>query len=227
MKESAVALKLAVFVLFFAVISAFLFGSAVMAEGNCVVEFSDSRALSGGKAKVSVTLKNSPGIACFMFRLVYDPALTLVSAESGADDPDGNVGFFEVPSGGKANVIWFSTADEVKGDGEVAVLTFATQGGPEKTYGVGVSYDENDILNSDTDKVDVTVIEGGVTTSLSGDANGDMTVDVNDVVRLKRYFAEYDAVSGSPVVLGPKADANGDGVVTALDVVRLKRSLAS
>lgn len=226
MKGSAFALKLAVFALLFAVISAFLFGSAVRAEENAVVEFSDSRALSGGKARVSVTLKNSPGIACFMFKLSYDPALTLVGAESGADDPGGNAAFLEASSGGQAKVIWFSMTDEVKGDGEVAVLTFVTPGGPEKTYRVGVSYGENDILNSAAEKVDVTVIEGCITTSLCGDANDDMTVDVNDVVRLKRYFAEYDETAGSPVVLGPRADANGDGGITALDVVRLKRQLA-
>lgn len=60
-----------------------------------------------------------------------------------------------------------------------------------------------------------------------GDVNDDKKVNVSDVVRLKRYFAEYDYLSNeSTVVIGEGADANGDGKVTSLDVIRLKKYFA-
>ncbi len=63
---------------------------------------------------------------------------------------------------------------------------------------------------------------------LYGDADDDGTVSALDVVRLKRYFAEYDhTTEKSTVTIAPGADANGDGRITALDVVRLKKYLAS
>lgn len=63
---------------------------------------------------------------------------------------------------------------------------------------------------------------------LYGDANEDGTVSAPDMVRLKRYFAEYDAAAGtSSVSIGKGADADGDGKVSALDIIRLKLYFAS
>ncbi len=63
---------------------------------------------------------------------------------------------------------------------------------------------------------------------LFGDVNGDGEITAVDIVRLKKYFAEYDAISGaSSVGIGAGADANGDGNITALDVIRLKKYLAA
>lgn len=60
-----------------------------------------------------------------------------------------------------------------------------------------------------------------------GDADANGAVEVNDVVRLKRYFAETDIKTGiSSVTVGKGADANGDGKVTALDIIRLKKYFA-
>ncbi len=61
-----------------------------------------------------------------------------------------------------------------------------------------------------------------------GDANGDGLVTVADMVRLKRFFAEFDYSSGtSGIPLGKGADANGDGKYSLLDVIRLKKYFAA
>lgn len=68
----------------------------------------------------------------------------------------------------------------------------------------------------------------GVTPGSYGDANGDGVIDAVDVVRIKRYFAEYDYASGgSTVDVTAGADVNGDGKTSSADIVRLKRYFAS
>ena len=61
-----------------------------------------------------------------------------------------------------------------------------------------------------------------------GDATGDGVVDGLDVIRLKRYLANYNYETGTAnVEIALGADANGDGVIDGLDVIRLKRYLAN
>ena len=60
-----------------------------------------------------------------------------------------------------------------------------------------------------------------------GDATGDSAVDGFDVIRLKKYLANYDYdTETSTVEIGFGADANGDGKVDGFDVIRLKKYLA-
>lgn len=99
--------------------------------------------------------------------------------------------------------------------------------------GVTEGFDASEILlpdwyDPDEDYSDDPVTPEPEVTAEYGDANGDGKVDVSDVVRLKRYFSEYDPVTNvSSVGLGPRADANGDGVITSIDIIRLKRYFAS
>ena len=61
-----------------------------------------------------------------------------------------------------------------------------------------------------------------------GDANGDGTVDGMDVIRLKKYLANYNyETNTSNVEVATGADANGDGILDGLDVIRLKKYLAN
>lgn len=62
---------------------------------------------------------------------------------------------------------------------------------------------------------------------LYGDANGDGDVSAFDVVKLKKFFAEFDIrTSRSEIKLSFGADINGDGKASALDVIRLKKYLS-
>ena len=64
---------------------------------------------------------------------------------------------------------------------------------------------------------------------LSGDVNGNGTVDSKDLVLLRRYFAFYDYDEGTSDIInvGPGADVNGDGAVKANDVVALREYLVN
>lgn len=63
---------------------------------------------------------------------------------------------------------------------------------------------------------------------LWGDANGDGVVSNKDIVRLKKYLANYDEETGLSIVdLFPGSDANGDGIVSNKDIVRLKNYFAN
>ena len=55
---------------------------------------------------------------------------------------------------------------------------------------------------------------------LYGDANGDGKVDIDDLTRLRKYFAE------SSTVIFPGADANGDGTVDIDDLTLLRNYIA-
>ena len=55
---------------------------------------------------------------------------------------------------------------------------------------------------------------------LYGDANGDGKVDIDDLTRLRKYFAE------SSTVIFPGADANGDGTVDIDDLTLLRKYIA-
>lgn len=72
----------------------------------------------------------------------------------------------------------------------------------------------------------LTITSGGVIEY--GDATGDGKVDGFDVIRLKKYLANYDYdTETSAVDILPEADANGDGNVDGFDVIRLKKYLAN
>ena len=70
-------------------------------------------------------------------------------------------------------------------------------------------------------------VDPGISPGSYGDATGDGVIDTIDIVRLKRYFSEYDYTSGeSTVGVTSGADVNGDGKISSLDIVRLKRYFA-
>ena len=53
-----------------------------------------------------------------------------------------------------------------------------------------------------------------------GDANGDGSLDILDLVRLRKYLSGADVD-----VNGISAELNGDGQLTVRDLVRLRRLL--
>ena len=66
-------------------------------------------------------------------------------------------------------------------------------------------------LASETQEIDI---------FLYGDANGDGKVDIDDLTRLRKYFAELTTVKF------PGADANGDGTVDIDDLTLLRKYIA-
>ena len=63
-----------------------------------------------------------------------------------------------------------------------------------------------------------------IITFIYGDANGDGEVDEADLLRLRKYFVNFDETTKeSTVTIFPGADANGDGEVDEVDLLRLRK----
>ena len=79
-------------------------------------------------------------------------------------------------------------------------------------------------LNADLETVDVEIESGSITVvNTIGDVNDDGTVDVADVIVLRRYL-----VGGYEVTIDTTAaDMDADGEITVADVVLLRRFLVS
>ena len=74
----------------------------------------------------------------------------------------------------------------------------------------------------------LTTSELGESEILYGDTNGDGSIDMKDVVLLRKYMANYDYdTESSSEVVEPGADANGDGSIDMKDVVLLRKYLAN
>ena len=61
-----------------------------------------------------------------------------------------------------------------------------------------------------------------------GDANNDGTVNLKDLVLVRKYVANYDEATGTSIVgISSGGDANGDGEINLKDVVLLRRYVAN
>lgn len=175
--------------------------------------------LAGNQVRVAVNIKNNPGFSYLELTPKYSSALELVSVENGVLVSDLTKG---------RQYIWVADSD-VSDDDLLMTFVFNI---PETTESgdYDVSFIFRSAVNYDEQDVEFTVV--GETVSVLdfkyGDANGDNIIDGKDVVRIKKYLANFDYdtnTSTTEISLG--ADANGDGVVDGKDVVRLKKYLAS
>lgn len=81
---------------------------------------------------------------------------------------------------------------------------------------------------SDIGTFDIWITDNGRQDSIPGDANGDGAINGQDIIRIKKYLANYDYETGtSSIEIASGADANGDGVISGQDIVRLKKYLAN
>lgn len=178
-------------------------------------------AVRGTEFALELTLTGNTGMNVLALSPVLPDGVTLVRAENGE--------IFGSLESGKTLVFEAGGLDNVTASGKLATLYFKLD--------EGVSAGECRIGFEIVECVDgaekiVGVRSNGVyvriTEALYGDVNGDGEITAVDIVRLKKYFAEYDPISdASAVVIGSGADANGDGNITALDVIRLKKYLAA
>lgn len=84
--------------------------------------------------------------------------------------------------------------------------------------------------NYNEDEVDFVGVSGtvNVVDFIYGDVNGDGKINGRDVVKLAKYLAAYDELTGtSSVTVSPGADANGDGKINGRDIVKLRKYLAN
>ncbi len=195
--------------------------------GTAVIEVGSLTAYPGDTIEIPVSLRNNPGIASFKLTVHYDD--TLLSYQSLAFDEaltaiEGSETFVNAEQRGQVTLAWVATGSNYSGSGSVAVLTFKVNAAQENTNTqLSVTYDENDVFNSDFVNQHFLAKAGSVqvNTVRPGDINGDGKVDAMDAMLLLHYVCglKQNEVKGNP-------DVNGDGKTNNKDVVILLRYVA-
>ena len=172
----------------------------------------------GAEFTVSVEIKNNPGFSYLEVTPKYHAALTLVNVENGDLISDFTKG---------KQYVWVSDED-ITEDGLLLTFTFRTTEDLE-AGNYQVDFQVRTCANYNEQAVSLAVVPGNIEVIdfVYGDATGDGVIDGFDVIRLKKYLANYDYdTETSTVEIGFGADANGDGKVDGFDVIRLKKYLA-
>lgn len=190
--------------------------------------------VSGGTAKagetvqVTVDLSGNTGLVAARLHLDYDPSvLTLTQVQDGG--LLGNASF--VPGNDLTavpyTVLWEDalTHENYTGDGTLVTFTFRIAADAEAGITpVTLTVDEDSTYDVDLQNAACAVTNGAVTvtTRIAGDVNGNGSVDLKDVVVLRRFLA-----GGWNVTIdADNADVDGDGLVTLKDSTRISRYLA-
>ncbi len=180
----------------------------------------DSKKVTKGKeCTVSVKIKNNPGFSYLELTPVYSSELTLVSVTNGTLISDFTQG---------KQYLWVADED-VSEDGTLMTFTFAVADDVEAGE-YSVDFKIRMCANYDEKHVSINTVPGiiEVIDFVYGDANGDGVIDGFDVIRIKKYLANYDyETQTSTVEIQPGADSNGDGTIDGFDVIRLKKYLAN
>ncbi len=175
----------------------------------------------GSLVDVDVTIENNPGILGAVLKLTYDKALTLESVTEGE-------AFSELEMtkpGGFASTgcsFGWDGMEATDTDGVIMTLTFRVSETAVKNekLNVSVSYKAGDIFDTNSKNIDVEMKNGRVIVIdyVPGDLNTDESVNMKDVVALRRYIV------GDVVTINePAADVNDDGTPNMKDVVQIRQ----
>lgn len=184
-----------------------------------LITVESKKSVSGKDFTISVDISNNIGFSYLELTPVYSNELTLVKVDNGEIISDLT----------KANQYLWVSDDDVYTNGNLMTFTFTTdRNTPAGEYEVGFIL--RNCINNNEENVDIKVINGTVEIIdfIYGDANDDGVINGQDIVRLKKYIANYDYDTNTcSIEIGAGADANGDGSVNGQDVVRLKKYIAN
>ncbi len=177
---------------------------------------------------INIYVASNPGISSYKFTVTFDPALTLKNVEPGKVI-EGKGTFDWKSKDNTVTVMWYSAEADVTENGELAVFHFDL---PENAkfgdyYLFTVSYDSEDILNENIEKVPSTSRNGKLVICdndgyLFGDTNNDGKITPKDVLLLRKYLG--GAVKADEINL-LSADIDFDGKITPKDVLMLRKYL--
>lgn len=180
-------------------------------------------AKAGKTVTVDVKIENNPGITALSLKIDYpEDVLTLTNVEYK------NL-FSSKATGSKSmtspfTVSWFSAnSEDETANGTLATLTFIVKENANTgTYPITVSYDAENVFDSAFDNVEFAVDNGSVTVIdyISGDINGDTTVNMKDIVLLQQYLNDWDVTIDEDA-----ANVNGDTTINMKDIVLLQQYL--
>ena len=183
----------------------------------------------GQKVEVTIRLQNNPGLVAARLAIGYDASvLKLVDAKNGEVITGGSFITSQTLTTNPYVAMWndsTATADYTA-DGVLLTLTFevletAVEGNTEIT----VTYEPSATFNHALQDQSLVMHNGSIeiTQRVSGDADGDGTLTLKDVVIMRRMLAGWEGYS----INDANADVDGDGKVTLKDAVLIERYLAN
>ncbi|MBR5922931.1 MAG: hypothetical protein IKZ59_03965 [Clostridia bacterium] len=196
------------------------------ADGAPVFEISSVSVLPNSTFDVTVSIKNSPGIASAKIRLYYDSDLILNSVTYGPDFTDG----CDVPAPLASPVIinWVSLS-VFSGSAVFATLNFtAPDGIPTGEKYITLEFDPDDVCDIDENNVDFSVINGYVNVAACLHAHTEIR-NARPISMTQPGYTGDLCCTDCDEVLEPGeeffvlGDANIDGVLDVKDLVRLRK----
>ena len=188
-------------------------------ENPTEISVESKSATIGSTFTVNVFVENNKGFTYLELTPVIPEQVQLISVKNGNLISDLTQG---------KQYVWVADGD-ITANGLLMTFTFTTADGIEPgDYEISVIV--RGCVNYDEQNVAVTVVSGkiSIVNFTYGDANGDGVINGQDIIRIKKYLANYDYETGtSSIEIGNGADANGDGVISGQDIVRLKKYLAN
>ena len=189
-------------------------------DTDAILTVAGVTAQPGATVTVAVDLTKAAPMSYLRLVLDYDTAaLTLTGVQNGA--------LFDTFDQGVS--LLFSADENVTGTGRLLTLTF-TVGEDAKAGAYSVTVLVKECYNNSEAPVTVGVEPGAVTVKdfVIGDVNGDGVIDGRDIIRLRKYLADYDEKTGtSGVEIAAGADCTGDGIVDGRDLIRLRKYIAN
>lgn len=181
----------------------------------------------GGTADTAVYLVKNPGVSAFSIDVKYDAAkLEPVAVQPGAllasaGSLSSNVESIAEP--GTLHVTWYSDAD-VADDGALFTVTWRALTADGSTAAIDLSYQEDDICNSEKHNVPVRTEAGSLLlmTCLIGDIYPDNEVNMKDIVYFARWFNELETMTAEQE---RAADVYFDGKLDVKDLTALAQLL--
>ena len=186
----------------------------------------EASAASGSTITVPVLIKGGEKFAGFTLSISNSAELTLKSIEKGALLKNAD-GMF-TPNIAQQTVNWISS-NGTAGEGELLLLTYdvsaAAKEGSKLTINIGLKDGKPSNMADANEKpigVNFEAITVTVQSVLSGDVNGDGSVDTIDAIRLAKYLVGLVELTDAQM---KAADVNGDGSVDTIDAIRLAKYL--
>ncbi len=181
-------------------------------------------AAPGSTINVDVSLKNNPGVALMIMSVSYDQSLltldkvTYNSAIGGTSTQPSSMN-------SPINLTWYNASANTTGDVVFATLTFTVDANAEQgeSSDIVISSKSENITDINENTIAYTIVNGKVTVVnyKPGDINADQMVDGRDLLRLAKYYANWD-VEVNPYTV----DVNGDGSLDGRDLLRLAKYFA-
>ena len=186
----------------------------------------DAQARAGETVDVAVRISANPGLVSTLLELNYDTqVLELIGVRNGSVFPDGCFTAGNDLTATPFRVLFVDalTHTDYTQDDELVVFTFRVRAdAPAGETTIRLTHKESSTCNAAMQSVLFETQDGTFTvTRLPGDVNADGSVDMKDVILLRRYLAGWDVT-----VNLSNADVDEESDVDVRDVVYITRYLA-